>query len=179
MGIWRTTFLPLEQFKRDEIIPTEIDTVFRYQLIHGYVHDPAAAMMGGVGGHAGIFSSAQSLSVIMQLYLNGGTYGGKRYLTKETINHFTKQAFPGTENRRGFIFDKPGAFGEQSPAAKSASTLAFGHSGFTGTCAWADPSNGFIFIFLSNRVYPSAENNNLAKRNIRTEIMELFYKAMQ
>lgn len=179
LGVWRMTYKPLEHFKPVEIIPTEIDTVFRNQLIHGYVHDPAAAMMGGVAGQAGVFSNAQSLSIVMQLLLNGGEYGGKRYIKKETVNLFTNQAFPETTNRRGFLFDKPDPNGSQSPAAASASSISFGHAGFTGTCAWADPKSEFIYIFLSNRVYPSAQNNQLAKRNIRTDIMESFYQSFK
>jgi beta-N-acetylhexosaminidase len=179
LGIWRITFNPLKHFAANEIIPTEMDTVFRMQLIHGYVHDPAAAMNGGVAGHAGLFSNAQSLSVIMQMLLNGGVYDGHRYFKKETVSLFTNQAFPGTTNRRGLFFDKPEPGGKSSPAAESASVFAFGHAGFTGTCAWADPVKRIIYIFLSNRVYPSAENTKLAKRNVRTDIMELFYKAVE
>ena len=113
------------------------------------------------------------------MLLNGGEYNGKRYLKESTVNYFTSQAFPESKNRRGFIFDKPDSMGEQSPAARSASSRAFGHSGFTGTCAWADPQNGFLYILLSNRVFPSAANNKLARKNIRTEIMELFYDALK
>lgn len=179
MGLWRISFNPLKNFPRNEIIPTEIDTAFRDQLVRGYVHDPAAAMMGGVAGHAGVFCNAQSLSVIMQMLMNYGTYNGKRYLKEETVKLFTSQAFPGTANRRGLLFDRPEQHGKSSPAAEDASQLAFGHAGFTGTCAWADPEKKLVYIFLSNRVYPSAENNRLAKRNIRTDIMELFYKSME
>jgi beta-N-acetylhexosaminidase len=179
LGLWRITFNPLNSFPKSEIIPTELDTAFRKQLVHGYVHDPAAAMMGGVAGHAGLFSNAQSLSVIMQLLMNGGVYNGKRYLKKETIELFTGQAFPGTANRRGLLFDRPEMGGKNSPAAASASAKTFGHTGFTGTCVWADPDKKLVYIFLSNRVYPSAENNKLAKKNIRTDIMELFYKSIE
>jgi beta-N-acetylhexosaminidase len=179
LGLWKITFNPLNNFPSKEIIPTEHDTLFRQQLIHGYVHDPAAAMMGGVAGHAGLFANAQSLSVIMQMLLNYGTYNDKRYLKKETVELFTGQAFPGTSNRRGLLFDRPELNNKNSPAAASASALAFGHAGFTGTCAWADPATKLVYIFLSNRVYPSAENNQLAKKNIRTDIMELFYEAIR
>ena len=172
-------FRPRERFPLSRIVPTEYDIKFRKQLVHGDVHDPAAAMMGGVAGQAGVFSNAQSLSIVMQLLLNGGEYGGKRYLKKETVNLFTNQAFPETTNRRGFLFDKPDPNGSQSPAAASASSISFGHAGFTGTCAWADPKSEFIYIFLSNSVYPSAQNNQLAKRNIRTDIMESFYQSFK
>jgi beta-N-acetylhexosaminidase len=178
MGLWRITFNPLNEFYLSEIIPTEYDTSFRMQLVHGFVHDPAAAMMGGVAGHAGLFSNAQSLSVIMQMLMNKGIYNGKRYLKRETVELFTSQAYPGTANRRGWLFDRPEK-GPASAAAASASGHAFGHAGFTGTCAWADPENRLVYIFLSNRVYPSAANNELARRNIRTDIMELFYRSLQ
>lgn len=179
MGLWRITFNPLNNFYHSDIIPTEVDTAFRMQLIHGYVHDPAAAMMGGVAGHAGLFANAQSLSVIMQMLMNYGTYNGKRYFKEETVKLFTSQAYTGTANRRGLLFDRPVVSGKDSPAAASASSMAFGHLGFTGTCAWADPSKKLVYIFLSNRVYPSATNNKLAQRSIRTDIMELLYRSIK
>lgn len=180
LGIWRTGFLPRQRFDKSEIIPTENDTAFRHQLIQGYVHDPAAAMMGGVAGHAGVFSNAESMAVLMQLLLNNGVYGGKHFIKEETINLFTSTAYPGTANRRGLIFDKPEPDSTKSnPTAKSASANTFGHQGFTGTCVWADPDQQLVFIFLSNRVYPSAENNKLAQRNIRTDIMQVVYDAIK
>ena len=180
LGLTRTLYHPLECFDTTQIIPTENDTAFRHQLVHGYVHDPAAAMLGGVAGNAGVFSNAQGLAVIMQMLLNGGTYNGKRFLKKETIDLFTHTAFSGTENRRGIIFDKPETdIAKGSPAAAGASPLAFGHTGFTGTCAWADLKNKLVYIFLSNRVNPSAENNKLAKQNIRTNVMQIFYDALK
>ncbi len=180
IGLHETGYKPLEWISRDRIVPTEMDTTFRNQLVHGFVHDPAAAMMGGVGGHAGVFSSAQSLAVIMQMLLNNGEYGGKRFLKKETVRKFTSKAYPESNNRRGLIFDKPDpALGENGPAARSASELAFGHSGFTGTCAWADPESKLIYIFLSNRVHPSAANNKLSKSNLRTRIMQVAYNALR
>lgn len=135
--------------------------------------------MNGVGGHAGIFSSAQSLAVIMQLLLNNGEYGGKRYIKKETVRKFTSKAFPESANRRGLVFDKPDVtLGENGPTAIASSSFTFGHAGFTGTCAWADPQNGLVYIFLSNRVHPSASNNKLAKSNLRTAIMQVVYDAL-
>jgi len=178
LGIWQIGFNPTNNFNTSIIIPTELDTAFRHQLVHGYVHDPAAAMMGGVAGHAGLFSNAQALAVIMQMLLNDGVYAGKHFLKSETIDAFTRQAFPGTGNRRGMIFDKPEPdLNKPGPTATSASPLTFGHNGFTGTCAWADPQNGLVYIFLSNRVYPDATNNKLAKLNIRTDIMQVVYDA--
>jgi beta-N-acetylhexosaminidase len=180
MGIWQCVFNPLIKFDRSVIVPTENDTAFRHQLIHGYVHDPAAAMLGGVSGNAGLFSNSHSLATIMQMLLNGGTYGGKRFLKPETIDLFTRQAFPGTANRRGLIFDRPDALaGANGPTAQSASPLTFGHTGFTGTCAWADPESGLVYIFLSNRVNPDAGNNKLAKTNVRTNIMQVIYDSME
>lgn len=180
LGLNRTLYHPLERFNAAEIIPTENDTTFRKQLVHGYVHDPAAAMLGGLAGNAGVFSNAQGLAVIMQLLLSGGEYGGKQYIKKETVDLFTQQAFQKTENRRGIIFDKPESdTTKNGPTAKDASPLTFGHTGFTGTCAWADPKNGLVYIFLSNRVYPSAENNKLAKTNTRTNIMQVLYDCLK
>jgi beta-glucosidase-like glycosyl hydrolase/CubicO group peptidase (beta-lactamase class C family) len=179
LGLWKLTYHPLENTKRDLIVPTEYDSLFRKQLIIGDVHDPAAAMLGGACGHAGIFSNAQALAVIMQMLLNDGVYGDKRYFKKETIEQFTNVAFPLSSNRRGLLFDKPDADSKQSPAASSASLSTFGHQGFTGTCAWVDPESGLVYIFLSNRVFPSAANNKLAKQNIRTNIMEVFCRALK
>lgn len=180
LGLHNMSFHPLKNHTLSVIIPTEDDTVFRKRLVHGYVHDPAAAMMGGVAGHAGLFSNAQSLGVIMQMLLNDGNYGGRQFIRRETVELFTRQAYPGTANRRGLIFDKPdpGSSGNNGPTAGSASPLTFGHTGFTGTAAWADPQSGFVYVFLSNRVHPSSASNKLAKLNIRTEVMDAFYKAM-
>ena len=179
LGLTHTLYHPLDCFKTSQLIPTENDTVFRHRVVQGYVHDPAAAMLGGVAGNAGVFSNAQGLAVIMQMLLSGGEYGGKRFIKKETVDQFTTTAFPTTENRRGIIFDKPEPDSNKNgPTAKDASPFTFGHTGFTGTCAWADPKNGLVYIFLSNRVYPSAENNKLAKANTRTAIMQVLYDAV-
>lgn len=179
LGIQRIGYLPLNKFERKEIIPTEYDSVFRKQLIQGYVHDPAAAMLGGVSGNAGVFSNAQSLAVLMQMLLQNGYYGGHQYLKKETVEMFTKQYYKGSPNRRGLLFDKPETEkGKASPCAKSASPGTFGHQGFTGTCAWADPDNDLVFIFLSNRVNPTAANTKLAQLNVRTDIMQAVYEAI-
>lgn len=180
MGVWQCVFNPLDKnFKRSSIIPTENDSAFRKQLIQGFVHDPAAAMLGGVSGNAGLFCNAHSLAVIMQMLLSGGEYGGKRFLKQETIDVFTHQAYPATNNRRGLLFDRPDEHaGTNGPTAVSASPLTFGHTGFTGTCAWADPENGLVYIFLSNRVNPSAANNKLAKNNVRTNIMQAIYNSL-
>ncbi|MFM7016155.1 MAG: glycoside hydrolase family 3 N-terminal domain-containing protein [Bacteroidota bacterium] len=178
MGLWKVQYNAGEKIGNNTIAPTEDDKEFRHQIVCGTVHDPSAAMMGGVAGNAGLFSNAESLAIIFKMLLNGGIYDSKRYLKKETIQYFTAQATPNSINRRGLIFDKPELNKEKSgPTAKSASPSTFGHTGFTGTCVWADPKNDFVYVFLSNRVYPDAENTLLAKRNIRTDIMEIFYQA--
>lgn len=177
LSLKTTCFKPLNTFERDRIVPTEYDTAFRDQLIHGYVHDPGAAMLGGVCGHAGLFSNARDLAVLLQLLLNGGEYGGTRYLKQETIDEFTAVQYPQNGNRRGLGFDKPLLIPvEDGPVCIGASAKSFGHSGFTGTYVWADPSNNLIYIFLSNRVNPSATNTKLSDLNIRTRIHQLFYE---
>ncbi len=174
LGLSTMGYQPWKRFPLDRIMPTENDQAFRHRQIRGDVHDPGAAMMGGVAGHAGLFSDANDLAVIMQMLLNGGTYGGKRYLQERTIQEFTACHYctghPRTDNRRGLGWDKPQMKGMPGPASDNASRLSFGHTGFTGTMAWADPANGTIFIFLSNRVYPDAGSNKLAKMNIRSRI---------
>ena len=170
-------YLPKNRFDLDRIVPTEMDTVFRKQLVHGDVHDPGAAMLGGVGGHAGVFSNANDIAVMMQMYLNKGVYGGKRYLDSSTVVEFTKCQYC-KANRRAIGFDRPAKKGDPSPVCGCVSYLSFGHAGFTGTLAWADPEHDLIYIFLSNRVHPSAKDNQLSKRGIRTEIQELIYQAV-
>ncbi len=178
LGLWETGFLPKDRLDSSTIVPTELDTVFRHQLLQGHVHDPAAAMLGGVAGNAGVFSNAQSLAILMQMLLNHGEYGGRQFIHKETIDLFTAQAYPGTDNRRGLIFDRQDdEASKNGPTAKSASLASFGHSGFTGTYVWADPKNGLVYVFLSNRVHPSATNNKLSKQNIRTDVMQVVYDA--
>lgn len=179
MGIQKLTFNPLNRFQRNQIVPTEYDSIFRKQLIQGYVHDPTAAMFGGVSGNAGLFSNAQALAVLMEMFRQKGNYGGHQYLKSETVELFTSQYYKGNRNRRGLLFDKPEMDKtKSSPCAASASASTFGHQGFTGTCAWVDPDNELVYIFLSNRVNPSAANNKLAQQNIRTDIMEVVYKAI-
>ena len=173
-------FKPLNKHDMNNIVPTEDDKYFRNQLLCGDVHDQTAALFGGVSGHAGLFSNARDLAVMMQLLLNGGYANGTQFISEETINYFTSAPFADNENRRGIGFDKP----ELDPEAKyytpskQSSMASYGHTGFTGTFAWADPANNLIVIFLSNRVYPTSDNNKLSKLNIRTEIHDLFYKAV-
>jgi len=178
LGMHTATYNPLEHYERKMIIPTEYDSVFRKQLVHGYVHDPAAAMMGGVSGHAGLFSRANDLAILLQMLMNKGTYAGVQYFKAETVTLFTSTQFPG--NRRGLGFDKPEPDQSKgSGTGKQASFLTFGHTGFTGTCFWADPQSGLIYVFLSNRVNPTAANNKLMQQNIRTDIHDAFYNAIK
>lgn len=178
LGMSSTSFQSLKKFDRTRIVPTEEDVTFRKQLISGYVHDPTAAMMGGIAGHAGVFSTTNDLAKLMQMFLQKGIYGGERFLSENTVDLFTTSPKGNNGNRRALGFDKPEAKGRPSPACESASALSFGHSGFTGTMVWADPKNGLVYVFLSNRVYPDATNNRLAEMNIRTNIQEIFYKAI-
>ncbi|MCF8365004.1 MAG: serine hydrolase [Bacteroidales bacterium] len=176
MGMNFMVYKPLQIFDSDRIVPTENDTVFRKQLIHGYVHDPGAAMLGGVSGHAGLFSNANDVAKLMQMYLQGGFYGGRQYVKPEILSEFTRQQYPLDENRRAIGFDKPyPEYDALGPCCESASMNSFGHSGFTGTYTWADPENGLVYVFLSNRVYPDAANYKLLKMNLRTDLHQLVY----
>lgn len=175
MGLKTMGYHPLERFEKLQIAPTEQDTYFRHQLVHGYVHDMGAAMMDGVGGHAGVFSTAIDLTALMQLFLNEGVYGGKRYLSPEVVKEYTSCQFC-PSNRRGAGFDKPVTTLDGGPTCELVSLSSFGHSGFTGTQAWVDPANGVNYVFLSNRVYPTGENWKLIRMNIRTDIQRIIYE---
>ncbi len=180
LGMNNTVFNPLKKFDTDRIVPTEDDREFRKQLLQGYVHDPGAALLGGVGGHAGLFSSANDLAVLIQMMMNKGYYGGQQYLTPQVLSEFTRTQFPLNNNRRGMGFDKPQLVKEaDGPTSISVSASSFGHSGFTGAYAWADPKYELVYIFLSNRVYPSADNGKINKLNIRTNIHQVFYEALE
>ncbi|MDD4374500.1 MAG: glycoside hydrolase family 3 N-terminal domain-containing protein [Bacteroidales bacterium] len=180
MGLTHTLFRPLRRFPADSIAPTENDLMFRQQTLRGDVHDQGAAMLGGIAGHAGLFSNAQESALIMQMLLNGGRLNGLQLLKPETIALFNTVHFRENENRRGLGFDKPPI--EVNPRfrnpAEPASPESFGHTGFTGTFVWADPVNELVVVFLSNRVHPDASNPLLMRMNIRTNIHELFYKAI-
>ncbi len=180
LGLSTTGFLPRKRFPASRIMPTEYDTIFRKQLIRGDVHDPGAAMLGGVSGHAGLFSDAADLAVLLQLFLNNGEYGGKQYFLPSTIKEFTRVQFPANGNRRALGFDKPTLNSiSDGPSCKSASLKSFGHSGFTGTYIWADPENRLSYIFLSNRVYPDASNERIVEMNIRTRIHQAMYDILE
>jgi len=175
-----STYLPLNKTVKEKIIPTENDVIYRKQLLHGTVHDPGASLLGGVGGHAGLFSNALDLAKLMQMYLNKGYYGGDHFINKNTVNYFTQYQYLEQDNRRGLGFDKQNPKDRNnSPVCQSASVLSFGHSGFTGTIVWADPLNNLVYIFLSNRVHPDQYNMLLISNNIRTDIQETLYKAIR
>lgn len=177
LGMTETGYNPLKRFPKEMIAPTEQDKTYRKQLVQGYVHDYGAAMMGGVGGHAGIFSNANDLAKLFQMYMQKGVYGGQRYFNAKTIEEFTRCAYCRKNNRRGLGFDRPARKSKKSSVSKYASPYSFGHTGFTGTIAWADPKEQFVFIFLSNRVYPDIENQKLIRMNIRPKVQEVFYES--
>ena len=172
-------FQPRRYFNLDKIVPTEFDQSFRHQVLQGDVHDQGAAMLGGISGHAGLFGNTYDVAVMMQMFLNGGNYGGRHFINKENINLFTSYQFPENDNRRGLGFDKPLLeYEEHRTNCKSASPSSFGHSGFTGIYTWADPETGLIYVFLSNRVHPDMNNKKIMDLDIRTNIHQLFYDAI-
>jgi CubicO group peptidase (beta-lactamase class C family) len=177
LGAANMTYNPLKKMDVSQIVPTEDDRFLRRQLLRGYVHDEAAAFQGGVSGNAGLFSNANDLAKILQLYLNAGTYGGERYLSEATCRLFTENKSPTC--RRGLGFDKPEADTlKASPCSRLAPLSVYGHTGFTGTCFWVDPDNHLIYIFLSNRVHPSRVNGKLFSLKIRERIQDVLYRAI-
>ena len=177
LGLKRTLFKPLAVIPENEIVPSEYDRYFRHSELRGYVHDMGAALLGGVGGHAGLFSNAEEVARIMQLFLNKGYFEGKRYFNSDTFDKFNQCYYCPEGNRRGVGFDKPQLDGEGSTCG-CVSLESFGHTGFTGTYAWADPEKDLIYIFLSNRTYPTMDNNLLSSHNIRTRIQQLIYDSI-
>jgi len=178
LGANRTGYLPLNRFSKKEIIPSEKDDYFRNQLLQGNVHDMGAAMLGGVGGHAGLFANANDVAKIMQMYLQKGYYGGKRYLKSSTINKFNKRYFMDQKVRRGLGFDKPQLNPKIKATCGCVSDESFGHSGFTGTYTWADPKSEIVYVFLSNRTYPTMNNTGLVTTNMRTKIQQIIQNAI-
>ena len=178
LGANRMTYLPLNKLDKSSIVPSEKDTYYRNQLLHGYVHDMGAAMLGGVAGHAGLFANANDVAKMMQLYLQKGYYGGKRYFKKETFDKFNKRYYSDKKVRRGLGFDKPQLNPEIKATCGCVSDESFGHSGFTGTYTWADPESEILYVFLSNRVFPTMENYGLVDEDIRTKIQQIIQDAI-
>lgn len=177
MGLTRISFQPLKKFKISEIAPAERDIFFRKQVLQGYVDDEGAAMLGGVAGHAGIFASADDVAAIFYMLLNKGVYNNRRYLKAATVNYFT--SYCSGISRRGLGFDKPDADKDNAvTTGNKCSGYTFGHQGFTGTCAWADPETGIVFVFLSNRTYPSRDNNKINKMDVRTVVQDYIYESL-
>ena len=173
LGLRTTGYIPLQRFDADRIIPTENDKQWRYTLLQGYVHDPSAAILGGIAGNAGLFSNAQDLGILFQMILNGGNYGGIQYIRPEIIKQFTTRQ---EDTQRALGFDMPN---NRAVVGSLAPANTFGHSGFTGTCVWIDPDNELIYIFLSNRVYPSAKNWKIIRMHVRERIHDAIYEAME
>jgi beta-glucosidase-like glycosyl hydrolase/CubicO group peptidase (beta-lactamase class C family) len=177
IGANNTLYNPLQKMDKNRIAPTEVDSYFRYQTIQGYVHDMAAALEGGVAGHAGVFSNAMDVAKIMQLYLQKGNYGNQQFFSEKTFDDFNSCYFCSEGNRRGLGFDKPQLTGD-SPTCGCVSLSSFGHTGFTGTMAWADPITEIVYVFLSNRTYPTNPINTLSKEHIREEIQRIINEAI-
>ncbi len=184
LGTKTLGFLPKNKNLPNAIVPTEMDTLFRKTLTQNWVHDENAALLGGISGNAGLFATAGDLAIFMQMYMQYGRYDGKRYISEATVKEFIKVQYPENDNRRGLGFDKPLLNNSELPLkdaypAPEVSPESFGHSGFTGTFVWADPKNQLVFIFLSNRVYPTRANSNLTKLNIRSALQQVFYQGLQ
>ncbi|WP_190810539.1 serine hydrolase [Flagellimonas sp. S3867] len=183
LGCQTLGFNPLKKDFPNKIVPAEQDTLFRKTLVKGWVHDENASLLGGVSGNAGLFATAEDMAKIMMFYQNYGEVDGKQIISEGTVKEFIRVQFPENENRRGLGFDKP-LIGNDTLAlndaypAPLASKTSFGHAGFTGTFAWADPENQVVFIFLSNRVYPSRDHRKLYELNIRTALHQVFYNAL-
>jgi serine-type D-Ala-D-Ala carboxypeptidase len=176
LGMQTSGFLPLQRFNPNQIVPTENDRVYRKVLMHGYVNDPTAALMGGVAGHAGLFSNANDVAILYQMLLNKGTYGGEVYIKPETVDLFT--AKQSAVSRRGLGFDRWDPIAERKYPSELASNQAYGHTGYTGTCVWVDPKYNLVYVFLSNRVHPSV-SEKLSSLRIRPRIQDAVYKAIE
>lgn len=188
LGVKNALFNPRQSRPLEEIVPTEIDRYYRKGLVHGFVHDEAAASLGGISGNAGLFADCESLVPILQMLLNGGEYDGVRYFKRKTIREWTASQYPKSGNYRGIGFDKRRFSDDRTRKssdvkgyyyAPSVSKRGFGHSGFTGTMIWADPRRDLIFIFLSNRVHPSRDNKAFSEQNPRAKCHEAAYEAIR
>jgi beta-glucosidase-like glycosyl hydrolase/CubicO group peptidase (beta-lactamase class C family) len=183
LGVYDIGFNPRFKYPLSRIVPTEYDSLFRKQLLHGTVHDEGAAMLGGISGHAGLFSTANDLMKLLEMYRRMGEYGGEQIIGKEVMEKYTKVQFPENNNRRGLGFDKPllnnsDLSQKDAYPAKSASPSSFGHSGYTGTFVWVDPEYELSYIFLSNRVYPTRNNNLITELNIKSDILQAIYDSI-
>ena len=177
MGLQNTAYCPLKRFPREQIVPTVKYDLLRRGEVRGYVQDEAAAFLGGVSGNAGLFSTARDVASIFQLLIDNGVYDGRRYLSQATCELFT--TMKAKNSRRGLGFDKP-SVGGGGPCAPETPASVFGHTGFTGTCAWADPDNRLVYVFLSNRVYPQVYGSQkLSRLKIRPRIQEVMYRSLQ
>lgn len=176
LGAYRTGYNPTKRYNLSEIVPSSIDNIYGRGEIHGTVHDPSAAILGGECGHAGLFSTATDLAKIMQMYLQMGNYGGEQLIDSCTVAEFTQR---NGLNRRGLGFDKPTEeTGKPSPATEEASAESYGHLGFTGAMVWNDPIHNLVYVFLSNKSYPDEYNSKLVDENIRTNIQHIIYQAI-
>ncbi len=178
LGMAHTTFLPLQKFDVSQIVPSENDTYWRHQVLQGHVHDMGAAMLGGVSGHAGLFSNAHDVATLFQMFLNGGEYGGRRYINESTLKLFTTRVQGSSRRSLGFDM-KDLASTKVENVSLCASKNCFGHTGFVGQGVWADPDQKLLFIFLSNRTFPTMDNNKLNTLQYRAKIQDLIYKAIR
>ncbi len=178
LGAYTTCYHPLQRFEAGRLVPTALDTCLRHQLLCGYPHDEAAAFLGGATGNAGVFSNANDLAKLLQMYLSQGTYGGHRYFEAATVRFFSSSRSKLSRRMLGFDAYEPNPKKTQ-PVCESASPATYGHVGFTGTCFWIDPQNGIVYIFLSNRVHPDRTNNILAKLDVRPKIQDIVYQSMK
>jgi beta-N-acetylhexosaminidase len=184
IGAFDIGFNPYQKYSLTRIVPTEYDSLFRKQLLHGTVHDEGAAMLGGISGHAGLFATANDLMKLMELYRRMGNYGGEQLINRDVMEEYTRVQFPENKNRRGLGFDKPSLNNpdtkpEDIYPTKGASSQSFGHSGYTGTFVWVDPACDLSYIFFCNRVYPTRNNNLLSDLNIRTSILQAIYDSIK
>ena len=176
IGAFSLTYNPRLNYQISQIAPSEEDDYFRFSKLQGFVHDMGASMQGGIGGHAGLFGNSEDIAKMMHLFLSKGKFGDTEIFSSSNFDLFNKRHFKG--NRRGIGFDKRQLDKETSSACECVSDESFGHSGFTGTYAWADPEDNLIYVFLSNRTYPSMENKKLIKNNIRTEVHRLIKNSL-
>jgi CubicO group peptidase (beta-lactamase class C family) len=184
IGAYDIGFNPYLKYPLSRIVPTEYDSLFRKQLLHGTVHDEGAAMLGGISGHAGLFATANDLMKLMELFRRMGEYGGEQLIGRDVMEEYTRVQFPENNNRRGLGFDKPllnnsELTQQEAYPTRSASPSSFGHSGYTGTFVWIDPVYDLTYVFLSNRVYPTRNNNLISDLNIRSEILQAIYDSIQ